>query len=329
MNKKQNILVTGGAGYIGSHIVELLVKTKSNIIIVDNLATGHKKLIDKKAKFIKEDIRNKISITQIINDYKINSIIHLAGSLNVSEGEKNKKKYYQNNVEGSLNLINSCRNSLVKSFIFSSSCSIYGNVKGPVNEKKKPNPQSYYASTKYKAEEIIKKFSKKYNYKYGILRYFNVAGASPSGKIGEIETSHGHLIKNIAIQSLKKKPIINIYGNNYKTRDGTCIRDYIHVSDLANIHIKALKYINENSKSLILNCGYGKPYSVLEIANIFKKNNQITQINYKDRRPGDIAEVYSNTKKIDKILRLKYKYDNLEFILNSAYNWEKKIKNLI
>ena len=326
MNKKQNILVTGGAGYIGSHIVELLVKTKANIIILDNLVTGHKKLLNKKAIFIKEDINNKTKLTQIINDYKINSIVHLAGLLNVSEAEKNKKKYYKNNVEGTLNLVNSCKNSSVRNIIFSSSCSVYGNVRGSVSEKKKPNPQGYYALTKYKAEEIIKKFSKKYNYEYGILRYFNVAGASPSGKIGEIETSHGHLIKNIAIQSLKKKPVISIYGNDYKTKDGTCVRDYIHVSDLANIHIKALKYINKNSKSLILNCGYGKPYSVLEISNILKKKNRDTKINYKKRRPGDIAQVYSNTKKLDKILRLKPKYDSLKYILESAYKWEKKLK---
>jgi len=328
MNKKENILVTGGAGYIGSHIVELLIKTKSNIVIIDNLVTGHKKLLNKKAKFIKVDIKNKTLITKIINDYEISSIIHLAGSLNVSEAEKNKKKYYKNNVEGTLNLIKACKNSFVKNIIFSSSCSVYGNVKGSVNEKMKPNPQSYYALTKYKAEEIIKKFSKKYNYKYGILRYFNVAGASPSGKIGEIETSHGHLIKNIAIQSLKKKPVINIYGNDYKTKDGTCVRDYIHVSDLATIHIMALKYINKNSKSLILNCGYGKPYSVLDIANIFKIKKKNTQIRFKKRRPGDIAEVYSNTKKINKILKLKVKYDNLENILDSAYKWEKKINSI-
>jgi len=328
MNKKENILVTGGAGYIGSHIVELLIKTKSNIIIIDNLVTGHKKLLNKKAKFIKVDIKNKTLITKIINDYEISSIIHLAGSLNVSEAEKNKKKYYKNNVEGTLNLVKACKNSFVKNIIFSSSCSVYGNVKGSVNEKMKPNPQSYYALTKYKAEEIIKKFSKKYNYKYGILRYFNVAGASPSGKIGEIETSHGHLIKNIAIQSLKKKPVISIYGNDYKTKDGTCVRDYIHVSDLATIHIIALKYINKNSKSLILNCGYGKPYSVLDIANIFKIKKKNTQIRFKKRRPGDIAEVYSNTKKINKILKLKVKYDNLENILDSAYKWEKKINSI-
>ena len=201
MDKKQNILITGGAGYIGSHIVELLVQTKANIIIIDNLITGHKKLVNKEATFIKEDIKNKTALTQIINDYKINSIIHLAASLNVNEAEENKKKYYKNNVEGTLNVVSSCKNTSVNNIIFSSSCSVYGNVKGSVSEKKKPNPQGYYAYTKYKGEQIIKKYAKKYNYKYAILRYFNVAGASSSNKLGEIQKSHGHLIKNLAIQS--------------------------------------------------------------------------------------------------------------------------------
>ena len=140
MIKTNNILITGGAGYIGSHIVEQLVKTKSNIIILDNLITGYKKLINKKAKFINEDIKNKINLTKIINDYQIDSIIHLAAYLNLSEAEKNKKKYYRNNVEGTLNLVHACQNSTVKNIIFSSSCSVYGNVKGPVNEKKKTKP---------------------------------------------------------------------------------------------------------------------------------------------------------------------------------------------
>ena len=191
-----NILVTGGAGYIGSHIVEQLIKNNSTVIILDNLVTGYKKLINKKAIFIKADIRNKSKISKVINDYGITSIIHLAAYLNVSEAEKNKKKYYTNNIIGTQKLLETCKNSNVKNIIFSSSCSIYGNVKGSVNESKKPNPQGYYGYTKSKGEELVKKLSLKYKLKYGILRYFNVAGASPSGKIGEIEESHGHLIKN-------------------------------------------------------------------------------------------------------------------------------------
>ena len=323
MIKKNNILITGGAGYIGSHITEHLVKKKSNIIILDNLITGCEKLINKKAKFINEDIMNKTKLAKIISDYQVDSIIHLAAHLNLSEAERNNKKYYRNNVEGTLSLVQACKNSNVKSIIFSSSCSVYGNVKGPVNEKRKPNPQGYYAFTKYKAEEIIKKFSKNYKYKYGILRYFNVAGASPSGKIGEMETSHGHLIKNLAIQSLKKKPVISIYGKDYKTKDGTCIRDYMHISDLVDAHIKILKYINTKSKSLTLNCGYGKGYSVLEVVNIFKKKNNLLKINYKDRRAGDVDMVYADIKKIKKILKWKPKYDDINKIISSSIKWEK------
>ena len=323
----KNILVTGGAGYIGSHIVEQLIKNKEKVIILDNLVTGYKKLINKKAKFIKADIKNKSKITKIIKDYNISSIIHLAAYLNVSEAEKNKKKYYQNNITGTKNLLEASKNTNVKNIIFSSSCSIYGNVKGSVDEKRKPNPQGYYGFTKYKGEELVKKLSVKYKFKYGILRYFNVAGASSSGKIGEIEKSHGHLIKNIAIESLKKNPQIKIFGSDYKTKDGTCIRDYVHVSDLADIHIKGLKYLKDNQKSFILNCGYGKGYSVQQIVNIFKKIKKNVEVQYQKRRPGDITQVYANSKKFKKILMWRPKYNNIRLIIQSAIQWEKKLKD--
>ena len=320
-----NILVTGGAGYIGSHIIELLVKKKFKVFIYDNLVTGYKKLINKKAVFIKGDIKNSKLLIKTINENNINSIIHLAGYLNISEGQKNKKKYYKNNVIGTLNLVKACKNSTVKNIIFSSSCSIYGNIKGSVSEKNIPKPKSYYAFTKYKSEEIIKKYGKKFNFKYGILRYFNVAGASPSGKIGEIEKSYGHLIKNLAIQSTKLRPKVDIFGNNYNTKDGTCIRDYIHVSDLADIHILVLKKISSSKKSLILNCGYGKGYSVKEIVEIFKKIKKGVIIKYKKKRIGDVAQIYSDNSKLKKILKWKPKFNNIQTILKSAIKWEKKL----
>ena len=320
-----NILVTGGAGYIGSHIIELLIKKKIKVFIYDNLVTGYKKLINKKAIFIKGDIKNSKLLTKTINENNINSIIHLAGYLNISEGQKNKNKYYKNNVIGTLNLVKACKNSNVKNIIFSSSCSVYGNIKGSVSEKKIPKPKSYYAFTKYKSEEIIKKYEKKFNFKYGILRYFNVAGASQSGKIGEIEKSYGHLIKNLAIQSTKLKPKVDIFGNNYSTKDGTCIRDYIHVSDLANIHILALKKISSSKKSLILNCGYGKGYSVKEIVEIFKKIKKGVVVRYRKKRIGDVAQIYSNNSKLKKILKWKPKFNNIRTILESAIKWEKKL----
>ena len=320
-----NILVTGGAGYIGSHIIELLVKKKFKVFIYDNLVTGYKKLINKKAVFIEGDIKNSKLLIKTINDNNINSIIHLAGYLNISDGQKNKKKYYKNNVIGTLNLVKACKNSTVKNIIFSSSCSIYGNIKGSVSEKNIPKPKSYYAFTKYKSEEIIKKYGKKFNFKHGILRYFNVAGASPSGKIGEIEKSYGHLIKNLAIQSTKLRPKVDIFGNNYNTKDGTCIRDYIHVSDLADIHILALKKISSSKKSLILNCGYGKGYSVKEIVEIFKKIKKGVIIKYKKKRIGDVAQIYSDNSKLKKILKWKPKFNNIQTILKSAIKWEKKL----
>ena len=320
-----NILVTGGAGYIGSHIVELLVKNNSKVFIFDNLITGYKKLINKKAKFIRGDIKSLSKLSKTIKENNINSVIHLAACLNINESEIYKKKYYRNNVGGTLNLLKACRGTNVKNIIFSSSCSIYGDAKGPVNEKKKPNPKSYYAFTKYKSEEIVKKYSKKFNIRYGILRYFNVAGASKSGKIGEIEKSHGHLIKNLAIQSTKLNPKVYIFGNNYNTKDGTCIRDYIHVSDLAELHIVTLKSIIHKKKSLILNCGYGKGYSVKEIVDFFRKIKKNVIVRYRKKRHGDVAQIYSNISKLRKTLNWRPKYNNINLILKSAIKWEKKL----
>ena len=322
------ILLTGGAGYIGSHIVEQLINSKNKIIIFDNLETGHKRLINRKAVFIKDDIKNRKILNLIIKKYKIDTIFHLAAYLNVSEAEKNKWKYKQNNIQGTKNLLLACKNSNVKNFIFSSSCSVYGNINGSVSERKKLNPQGYYAYTKFVGEELVKKYSKKFKYKYGILRYFNVAGASDSKKIGEIEKSHGHLIKNLAIESLKNKPIINIYGNDYPTKDGTCVRDYIHVSDLASIHIRGLGYLNKVKKSFIVNCGYGKGYSVKEIVDIFKKIKKKLFINYQKKRPGDIAQVYSDTKKFKKLFKWKPKNNDMSKIIKSAIKWEKKFNSL-
>ena len=322
--KKLNILITGGAGYIGSHITEQLVNS-NNIIIVDNLVTGYKRLINKKAIFIEADLKNKKYLKKIIFENRIDAIIHLAAYLNVSEAENNKKKYFENNVIGTLNLIKACKNSNVKNIIFSSSCSVYGNINGSVKETAKTNPQGYYAYTKLKGEQIIKKYSKKFNYNYCILRYFNVAGASKSGKIGQIEKSHGQLIKNLAIAALCSKSKVNIYGKNYQTRDGTCIRDYIHVSDLADIHLKLLKNKKINNKPLIVNCGYGKGYSVKEVVDIFKSIKKNVVVSYKRKRKGDIEQIFANTQKLKKILNWKPKFDNIKEIILSSIKWEKKI----
>ena len=328
INKVNKILITGGAGYIGSHVAEKLVKTKCKIVIVDNLQRGSRKLVNKKTNFIKADINNTKKIRQIILKKKIDTIIHLASFASVAESQKYKKKYYLNNVIGTQKLLQACKDTNIKNFIYSSSCSIYGNVKGKVGETSKPNPKSYYAFTKYKSENLIKNFSKKYQFKYVILRYFNVAGASNSGKIGEIGNRNDRLIKNLAIQFFKDKAKINIHGINYKTKDGTCVRDYIHVSDIADIHDMCIDYLNKNFKSNIFNCGYERGYSVLEISKIFKKLKKNTIIKFGKRRSGDVGQVFANSSKFKKMFKWKPKYNDIKKILISSIKWEKKLNHL-
>jgi len=324
-----NILITGGAGYIGSHTTEQLVRLKKNVVILDNLKTGYKSLINKKAKFIKEDVSNIKLVKRIIEKNNVTTIIHLAGFIDVIESETQKKKYYKNNVLGTLCLIKAIENSSVINFIFSSTAGVYGNIKKAAKETMKTKPINYYALTKLKCELIIKKYSKKYDFNYAILRYFNVCGASPVGKIGITNKKNNSFFKILAKEALKPKPVINIFGNKHKSHDGTCLRDFIHVSDLASIHLKTLQVLNNKKKSFIINCGYGEANSILEIANLFKKKiNKLTKINFKKARKGEIVISYSNTDKMKKILNWKPKYNNINLILKNVIDWEKYLLNL-
>ena len=322
----KNILITGGAGYIGSHVIEKLIKRKKRVFIVDNLVTGYKKLINKKAKFYKLNILKTKKLRNIILKNKINSVIHLAASLSIGIGEKFPKRYFKNNVIGTQSLLNACKLTGVKNFIFSSTAAVYKDGLYKVTEKSKIKPKSVYGKTKLKAENIIIKNCKKYKINYGILRYFNVVGASPSGKIGLINKGD-HLFKNFSIQILKKNPILKIYGKNYKTHDETTIRDYIHVSDLAEIHIDLLNKISLTDKSVILNCGYGKGISVMEAAKEFKKlNKNKVKILIKNRRAGDMLRIVAQNSKLLKFLKWKPKYNKLNFIVKNCVMWEKKLQ---
>ena len=320
----ENILITGGAGYIGAHIAEILVKNKKKVFIVDNLSTGFRKLINKKAKFYKVDILNTKKINQIIINNKINSVIHLAASLSIGIGEKYPKLYYKNNVFGTKSILSACKNTSVKNFIFSSTAAVYKDKQKVVNEQSKILPKSVYGKTKLKAEKLIISNCKKIKINYAILRYFNVCGASLSGKIGLI-TKGDHLFKNLSVALMKKKPIIKIYGNDYNTHDGSAIRDYIHVSDLADVHLKILKKISETTKSIIVNCGYYKGISVKEAVNEFKKQSK-KKINilFKKRRPGDMEVIIANNTKLKKLIKWQPRYNKLSTIVQSCIEWEKK-----
>lgn len=319
----KNILVTGGAGYIGSHIVEQLVKKSFlNIFIVDDLSTGHKRLISKKANFIKANINKTQLIKKIILKNKIDTIIHLAAKTIVTESEKKPKLYYNVNVLGTRSLLNAAKNSSVKNFLFSSTAAVYGSKIRFVNENSRTLPDSVYGKTKLQAENLVKKEFKK---NYIILRYFNVVGASPSKKIGLIN-KYGQLFKNFAVEILKKEPKLNVYGNDYNTADGTCIRDFIHVSDLADIHLKVLFKVSKNDKSTILNCGYGKGFSVLEVVNNFKKfsKNKVL-VKFEKRRKAEIVESVANVIKLKKYLKWRPKFFNLSRMIKNSIDWEKKL----
>ena len=321
----KNILVTGGAGYIGSHIIEILIKKRKNIFIVDNLTTGHKRLVNKKAKFFKLNILKTNELKQIIIKYNIDSIIHLAANLVIGEGEKRPKQYFKTNVTGTKSVLNALKGTKVKNFLFSSTAAIYKDGNYRVTENSQIKPKSIYGKTKVKAENLIRFNCKKIKINYGILRYFNIAGASPTGKIGLLNKSD-NLFKNFSNQIVKKNPVLKIYGTDYKTKDGSCIRDFIHVYDIAEIHLKVLEKINRLNVSKILNCGYDKGVSVLEVAREFKnqsfKNVKILRTN---RRKKDIVKIIASNNKLKNFINWRPKYNSLNKIVKSCLNWERKI----
>ena len=320
----KNILITGGAGYIGSHVSEVLIKNKKRIFIIDNLSTGYRRLVNKKAKFFKIDILRSKKIREIIIKNKIDSVIHLAANLIIGEGEKYPKKYFKNNVLGTKNLLESCENTGVKNLVFSSTAAVYKDGQYKVHENSIIKPKSVYGKTKIKAEKIIKQFCKRNKINYCILRYFNIAGSSPSGKIGLINKSD-HLFKNFSREIIKKRPILKIYGDNYDTKDGSCIRDFIHVSDIAEIHYKVLEKINNLNNSKILNCGYNKGISVLEVAKVFKnQSSKKVEILVSKRRKGDLVKIIASNKKLKKFIKWKPKFNNLNTIVKSCISWEKR-----
>ena len=322
------ILITGGAGYIGSHVSHLLVDRGYNITIIDSLLTGNKKLIPKKAKFINSDISNVKKINRILQKNKFDLVIHFAGLIRVDESVKFPRKYLNNNYEKTKIFLSICLKNGLKKLIFSSTAAVYGNPKkNKVSENNKLNPLNPYAKSKLMIENFIKKLSKKNGLKFVILRYFNVAGADKKMRTGLISKYSTHLIKIVSEVAVKKRKKILINGDNYKTRDGTPIRDYIHVSDLAEAHLLSLRYLMKGNKSGIFNCGYGKGYSVKEIIQTANKlfNNTIN-FSIGPKRPGDSKYVVANPNKFIKTMKWKPKFNNIKKIIISAVNWEKKLK---
>ncbi len=321
-----NILLTGGAGYIGSHAALSLLDGGHKVHIIDNLSTGNEMLIPKSAEFTNCNINDEKVISNLIQSNKFDLLMHFAGFIQVEESVKQPEKYFENNTYNAIKLFNICKNNSLTKIVFSSTAAAYGlvNENKLIDEKTNLNPQNPYAESKIETENFL--FDNENSFQFIILRYFNVAGADKKLRSGQLSKKSTHLIKKISEVVTGKIDHIEIFGNDYNTPDGTAIRDYIHVSDLADIHVEVAKYLLKNLKSNLFNCGYGNGFSVLDVVNTTNSIYQ-NKIIYKfsNRREGDVEKLIASTSKLLKYIKWQPKYNDLKKIINSSIKWEEKI----
>lgn len=325
MHKK--ILVTGGAGYIGSHVVLLLSQQGYQIVVLDNLSTGFEKSIHG-AELVVGDIGDQDLLDRLMGQHQFEAVMHFAGSIIVPESVKEPQKYYLNNTLRSHTLVNACLKHGIKNFIFSSTAAVYGLPEsGECNEATLVNPISPYGRSKLMTEWMLEDASNAYaDFRYVALRYFNVAGANVDGKVGQCSPFSTHLIKIACETALGKRNGMNVFGNDYETPDGTCVRDFIHTDDLADAHLKSLEYLLKGGHSEVFNCGYGHGYSVNEVIAMVKKISGVDfKVTMVGRRDGDPASVVAISDKIRKTLGWSPRYNDLELIVRTALDWERKL----
>jgi len=317
------VLVTGGAGYIGSHTVKLLGERGYEILVYDNLSTGHDWAVLYGELFV-ADLGEKEKLREAFESFRPDAVIHFAAYIVVPESVREPLKYYRNNVINTINLLEVMEEFGVKNFIFSSSAAVYGIPEEiPVSEEAPLNPINPYGETKATVERILRDLNNAGRINYVSLRYFNVAGADPEGKIGFAYPNPTHLIIRAVKTAKGEFEKLYIYGTDYPTPDGTCIRDYIHVTDLAEAHLLALEYLLSGGESVALNCGYGRGYSVREVIEVVKKVTGIDfPVEEAPRREGDPPVLVAKAEKIKSLLGWEPKYDDLEFIVKTAWEWE-------
>ncbi len=323
--QRATILVTGGAGYIGTHAVQVLQARGYDIIVLDNLVYGHKELVEQvlQAKLIVGNVGDRILLDNIFNNHRITAVMHFAAYAYVGESVADPAKYYHNNVVGTLTLLEAMLAASVKNIVFSSTCATYGVPQSlPITEEQPQHPINPYGHSKLMVENILKDFNLAYGLGSIIFRYFNAAGADPLGKLGEDHNPETHLIPLVLQTALGKREFINIFGTDYPTADGTCIRDYIHVVDLAQAHVLGLEYLLSGSKTEIFNLGNGKGFSVQEV---IETAGQVTGKLIKaiicDRRAGDPPILVGSSEKARKLLGWQPQYPDLNAIISHAWNW--------
>jgi len=320
------ILVTGGAGYIGSHVNYQLGKAGHDIVVLDNLSTGREESI-LAGEFVWGDLCDHNLVEGLLKKHQFEAILHFAGSIIVPESVQKPAEYYHNNTVNSLSLINLAAKNNVKYFIFSSTAAVYGLPEGGIcDEETQLAPLNPYGSSKLMTEQMLADVSKVSDLNFVALRYFNVAGANVEGKLGQCSPFSTHLIKLACETALGKRDKLYIYGDDYETADGTCIRDYIHIDDLASAHLEALEYLSNGKESTIMNCGYGRGSSVKEVVQVVKDVSGVDfQVEMTDRRAGDAPQLVAQSDKIRKLTNWKPKHDSLKLMVQTALDWERDL----
>lgn len=317
------ILILGGAGYIGCHTVYELIQRGRDVVVADNLSTGFRKAVHPKARFYKADIRNAQGMDRLFQTEKIDGVIHFAAFSQVGESMTRPLKYYDNNVCGTAALLQAMARHDIKNIVFSSTAAVYGEPERiPIHETDSTVPTSCYGETKLAMERMLRWVSGAGDLRHVALRYFNACGAHPSGKVGEAHNPETHLIPLILQAAAGKQDKISIFGDDYSTPDGTCIRDYIHVTDLAQAHVLALDYLMEGGKSDVFNLGNGTGFSVNEVIDVSRSvTGREIAAEVCSRRPGDPARLVASSRKAEEILGWRPQYNKLDAIIGSAWSW--------
>lgn len=322
------VLVTGGAGYIGSHMVLALLDAGESVVVIDNLSTGFRTAVPPPALLIEGNVGDEDLVSRVIAEHGVRAIIHFAGSIVVPDSVADPLGYYLNNTANSRTLIAAAVAGGVKAFIFSSTAAVYGNPQEiPVKETADLKPVSPYGTSKLMTELMLADTAFAHDFRYVALRYFNVAGADPAGRAGQSTPRATHLIKVACETALGKRPTMDVFGTDYPTPDGTCVRDYIHVTDLVTAHMAALGYLENGGPSDIFNCGYSSGYSVLEVIEAVKRAaGGPFPVTLGARRPGDAEAIVADSAKIRERLGWIPKLANLDTIVAHALNWERSLK---
>ncbi len=321
------VFVSGGAGYIGSHVVKALVKKGHSVLVYDNLSKGYRDAV-LHGKLVVGDLADIQLMDTIVGEFRPDAAMHFAAFIEVGESVLDPIKYYVNNVANTINLLHILAQYKVNNFIFSSSAAVYGTPRTvPIPESEAIKPINPYGKSKVMIETMIRDMSATLPFRYVSLRYFNAAGADSSGQIGERHNPESHLIPLVLKTAKGAREHIKVYGTDYPTPDGTCIRDYIHVEDLAEAHILALEYLADGGKSDCLNCGYGHGHSVRGVIDVAKKVTGVSfSVQEAERRPGDAPVLIADNSKIKAVFRWNPKYDDLDYIIRTAWEWEKKMR---